>query len=111
MRRPYSASADLYFELENADRLLRIGQKVNVILMQKSSSESLIVPTSAILYDIDGGTWVYHRIAPQTYSRLRVEVSHMVGEYAVLIRGLEEGDEVVTEAVAEIYGTEFGVGK
>ena len=106
-----SASADLYFELENADRLLRIGQKVNVILMQKSSSESLIVPTSAILYDIDGGTWVYHRIAPQTYSRLRVEISHMVGEYAVLIRGLEEGDEVVTEAVAEIYGTEFGVGK
>jgi RND family efflux transporter MFP subunit len=106
-----SASADLYFELENAERLLRIGQKVNVILMQKSSSESLIVPISAILYDIYGGTWVYHRIAPLTYTRLRVEISHMVGEYAVLIRGLEEGDEVVTEAVAEIYGTEFGVGK
>jgi len=106
-----SASADLYFELDNAKRELRIGQKVAVTLLQKSPDASLIVPASAILYDIYGGTWVYNRTAPQTYARLRVEVSHMVGEYAVLVRGLAEGDEVVSAAVAEIYGTEFGVGK
>lgn len=90
---------------------MRIGQKVSVTLTQKSPVESLVVPTSAVFYDIYGGNWVYTRIAPQTYVRCRVEVSHMVDKFAVLSRGLKEGDEVVSAAAAEIYGTEFGVGK
>ena len=106
-----SVSSDLYYELDNARRLFRVGQKVSVILTQKSPAENLVVPESAILYDIYGGNWVYTRIAPQTYMRRRVVVSHVAGEFAVLSRGLEEGDEVVSAAAAEIYGTEFGVGK
>ncbi|MCJ7582346.1 MAG: efflux RND transporter periplasmic adaptor subunit [Candidatus Aminicenantes bacterium] len=106
-----SASADLYFELTNPDKLLRIGQKVSVTLLKKSSNESLVVPVSAILYDIYGGTWVYTRIAPRTYARSRVEMSHLIDKDAVLLRGLKEGDQIVSAAVAELYGTEFGVGK
>jgi len=106
-----SASADLFFEVSNKDRLFRIGQKVSVSLMKKSPEESLIVPWSAILYDIHGGNWVYTKIGPYVYSRRRVEVSHVVNGFAVLTRGLKVGDEVVVAGAAEIFGTEFGVGK
>lgn len=106
-----SASADLYFEIANSERLFRIGQKVRVSLLQKAPEESLAIPVSAILYDINGGSWVYVRIASHVYSRCRVEVSHVVNDYAVLTRGLNSGDEVVVAGAAEIFGTEFGVGK
>ena len=106
-----SASADLFFEMPNTDRLFRIGEKVSVSLLQKSPEDSLTVPSSAILYDIHGGNWVYIKIAPYVYSRCRVEVSHIVNDFAVLTRGLKAGDEVVVAGAAEIFGTEFGVGK
>ncbi len=106
-----SASADLFFEMANKDRLFRIGQKVRVSLLQITPEESLVVPWSAILYDINGGNWVYIRIASRVYSRRRVEVSHIVNDFAVLTRGVKVGDEVVVAGAAEIFGTEFGVGK
>jgi RND family efflux transporter MFP subunit len=106
-----SASADLYFEIANSDRFFRIGQKVRVSLLQKAPEESPAIPVSAILYDINGGSWVYVRIASHVYSRCRVEMRHVVNDYAVLTRGLNPGDEVVIAGAAEIFGTEFGVGK
>jgi cobalt-zinc-cadmium efflux system membrane fusion protein len=106
-----SASADLFYEISNNNKLFRIGQKVSVSLILKSSEKSLIVPWPAILYDIYGGNWVYTKIAPHVYSRRRVEVSHIVDEFAVLTRGVKVGDEVVVAGAAEIFGTEFGAGK
>jgi len=106
-----SASGDLYFEMANSDRLFRIGEKVRVSLLQKAPKESLVIPFSAILYDINGGTWVYVKVSSRVYSRCRVQISHIVDDFAVLTKGLEEGDEVVISGAAEIFGTEFGVGK
>ena len=106
-----SAASYLFYEISNTDRFFRIGQKVSVTLIKRSLESTLIVPRSAVLYDIYGGSWVYARIAPHVYSRRRVEVSHIVDEFAVLTRGLEVGDEVVMAGAAEIFGTEFGVGK
>lgn len=106
-----SASADLYFEISNKNGRFRIGQKVSITLWQKSLKEGLVVPWSAIIYDIYGGNWVYTRIAPHTYTRQRVEVSHVVDDFAVLTRGVKIGDQVIITGAAEIFGTEFGVGK
>jgi len=106
-----SASADLFFEIPNNGRLFRIGQKVRVSLLRKAPEESLVIPWSAILYDMNGGIWVYVKVSPQVYSRRRVEVSHIVDDLAVLIRGVKTGEEVVTAGAVEIFGTEFGVGK
>jgi cobalt-zinc-cadmium efflux system membrane fusion protein len=106
-----SASADLFFEISNNGRLFRIGQKVRVSLLRKVPEESLVLPWSAILYDMNGGIWVYVKVSPQLYSRRRVEVSHIVDDFAVLTRGVNAGDEVVTAGAVEIFGTEFGVGK
>jgi cobalt-zinc-cadmium efflux system membrane fusion protein len=106
-----SASADLFFEVTNENNLFRIGQKVKVSLLQKTAEKNLVVPESALLYDIYGGNWIYIKMAPHVYSRRRVEVSYIVNNIVVLSRGLKEGEEVVVSGVAEIFGTEFGVGK
>ena len=106
-----SASSDLFYEVPNADGTLRIGQKVGVTLVLKGAADSLAVPESAVLFDMQGGTWVYVRTAPTVFVRVRVEVRDIVHGFAVLGRGLRAGAEVVTAGAAELFGTEFGAGK
>ncbi|MGE0133184.1 MAG: efflux RND transporter periplasmic adaptor subunit [Blastocatellales bacterium] len=108
---PLNDTADLYFELANSDGSLRPGQKMGVTLRERASEESLVVPWSAVLHDINGGAWVYENIAPQQYARRRVEVRRVVNSLAVLARGPAVGAKVVTAGAAEIFGTEFGTGK
>ena len=106
-----SASADLFFELQNKDKKFRPGQKVSVTLTLKTSEESLVVPFSAILYDMHGSVWVYEKISKQTYVRKRIELKSILGDIAIVSRGLNVGAQIVTAGAAELFGTEFGVGK
>ncbi|MEP7342004.1 MAG: efflux RND transporter periplasmic adaptor subunit, partial [Acidobacteriota bacterium] len=108
---PLNDTADLYFELGNADGSLRPGQKLGVTLAERTSEESLVVPWSAILHDTNGGTWVYENTAPQLYTRRRVEVRRVVNSLAVLAHGPAVGAKVVTAGAAELFGTEFATGK
>jgi membrane fusion protein, heavy metal efflux system len=108
---PLNDTADLYFELANTDGSLRPGQKLGVTLAEKATGESMVVPWSAVLHDIHGGTWVYEKTGPQQYVRRRVEVRRVTGSLAVLARGPSVGASIVTAGVAEIFGTEFGTGK
>lgn len=106
-----SSTADLYFELENYNRLLRPGQRVMVTLPTNQSAKRLTVPWSAIVFDIQGGTWVYENTQPHVFSRRRVVLERVNAATAVLRRGPKAGTRVVSVGVAELYGTEFGVGK
>ena len=108
---PQAATVDLFYELANPDAKLRPGQRVSVELPTAVTSEDLVVPHAAILFDIYGGTWVYENVGPQQYVRQRVAVRDVVGDLAVLGRGLEPGAKVVTSGAAELFGTEFGAGK
>jgi multidrug efflux pump subunit AcrA (membrane-fusion protein) len=106
-----SAAVDLFYELNNADGALRPGLKVSVAIPLGGETESLVVPATAVLYDIHGGTWVYENTAAQTFTRRRVEVRHTSELGAVLARGPKPGVKVVTAGAAELFGTEFGIGK
>jgi RND family efflux transporter MFP subunit len=108
---PFNDTADLYFELANADGSLRPGQKMGVTLAERTTEESLVVPWSAVLHDTGGGTWVYENTAPQLFARRRVEVRRVVDSLAVLARGPSVGAKVVTAGAAELFGTEFATGK
>lgn len=108
---PQAVATDLYYELSNHDNFLQVGQKVNVTLTQKNNESGLSVPTAAIIYDIDGGTWIYKKTAPQTYTRQRVAISRIVNQSALIERGIQNGDEIVRTGAAELYGIEFGPGK
>jgi hypothetical protein len=47
---------------------------------------------------------------PLTYVRQRVSVDYVDRDLAVLTAGPAVGTAIVTEGVAELYGTEIGVG-
>jgi RND family efflux transporter MFP subunit len=103
-----TATADLTFALPAGTRGLRAGERVMVSLPLVTSEEALVVPWSSILYDIDGGTWVYTVPGPHVYSRRRVELRHVSGDVAVLARGPQPGTVAVKAGAAELFGTEFG---
>lgn len=109
---PLAVTADLYFELANADGQLRPGQKMTVLLPSRASPrKGIAVPVSAVLYDIQGGAWVYVAGAPHEYRRQRVELAQSEGVSAIVSRGLAAGVKVVSAGAAELFGTEFGAGK
>lgn len=105
-----AGTVDLYFALDNRDRLYRIGQRVGVTLpLAGGKRDGLLVPIAAVVRDIDGGAWVYRRTAPDTFIRQRIEIASVAGGNAILSRGLERGADIVTAGAAELFGTEFGV--
>ena len=108
---PATATVDLFYSIENPDRSLRPGQRMGVTLPLLGEAESLVIPYAAVIYDVNGGSWVYQNTGPQTYVRARIEISRVVGDLAVLGRGPAPGVMVVTDGAAELFGTEFGTGK
>lgn len=107
---PNALVAELYYEVK-PERSWRPGTKVSAILPLAGAERALVVPASAVLYDIHGGTWVYEALGNQSYVRRRVEVLRVERERAVLARGPAEGTRIVTVGAAELFGTEFGAGK
>lgn len=108
---PESATAALFYELPNKDMAYRPGQRVSATLTMKTRAENLVIPYSAIVYDMYGGAWVYVNAESHIYVRQRVELLHVLGDLAVLARGPALGAKVVSAGAAELFGTEFGVGK
>jgi RND family efflux transporter MFP subunit len=108
-----AASVDLYFELLNPNADVRPGERVAVRLTLRSSSaeRAIVIPQSAVVYDLHGGTWVYEVRAPHAFARRRVEIAGPVSSGVVVRRGLAEGATIVTVGAAELYGTEFYVNK
>jgi hypothetical protein len=69
-----------------------------------------VVPYSSLIYDPQGQTWVYIETGPRSYMRHKVEVDYIDGDTVVLKEGPSAGTVIASVAVAELYGTEFGVG-
>jgi hypothetical protein len=69
------------------------------------------VPYAAVIYDIEGNTWVYTNPAPLTFVREPIVIDFIDGDMAFLSAGLDPDLSVVTVGVAELYGTETGVSK
>lgn len=106
-----AATVDLFYEIQNPDGALRLGQRLGVNVVLRDDGESLVVPFSAIVHDVQGGTWVYEKSAPQSYTRRRVQMQRVVDGFAALNGGVKPGANIVTTGVAELFGTEFGAGK
>ncbi len=70
-----------------------------------------IVPYAAVLYDPKGNTWVYTNPQPLVFIRQPIYIETIRGNEVILSGGPPAGTAVVTVGGAELYGTEFGVGK
>lgn len=108
---PDSASVHLYFEVENPGGELQPGERVEVTLTLGTQGPMLSAPYAGVLYDINGGTWIYEQLDDTTFVRRRVEIAFVRDGQAVLARGPQPGTRVVVEGAAELFGTEFGIGK
>lgn len=69
-----------------------------------------VVPYGAVLYDPNGRTWVYTSPKPRTFVRSRITIEFIGGNRAVLSAGPGRGVRVATVGVAELFGTELGIG-
>ena len=108
---PRSSTVDAYFELRDPQRQFLPGQRVNVTLRTKAQHTALVVPWSAVVYDIHGNAWIYENPGPGKFVRRRIEVAHRNGDSVVLASGPPAGANVVTVGAAELFGTELGPGK
>ena len=53
------------------------------------------VPYAAVIYDIEGNTWVYTNPAPLTFVRAPIEIDYIEGDQAFLSQALETDDPIV----------------
>lgn len=79
--------------------------------VQTVPAQERVVPYSAVIYDIEGNTWVYTNPEPLTFVRASITVDFIEGDQAYLSQKLESDAPIVTVGVAEIYGAETGVSK
>ena len=106
-----TAGVDVFYALDNRDGSLRPGQRVGVRLPLVGGCRRLAIPYASLLHDAYGGTWVYEARSNHVFVRRRVEISDIVGDRVVLRQGPVAGTRIVTVGAAELFGTEFGVGK
>lgn len=77
---------------------------------QVNGSPTLVIPFSAVYYAPTGEAWVYTNPEPLTYIRHSITVDRVEGELTYLSDGPPAQTNVVTVGVAELYGTEYGIG-
>lgn len=108
---PLSSTADLYFEMANPSGKFQPGERVAVTLPMTKKEPRKVIPREAVLWDIQGTSWVYVHSGPQEYRRARILIDFTTDTEAVLKYGPDEGTKVVTAGAAELFGTEFGAKK
>jgi len=105
------AGTNLNRVILTADAAARIGvQTATVQQKQTAGTTRMVVPYSAVIYDLHGDTWVYTNPSPLTYVRSAISVDNIVGDQTTLVNGPPVGTAIVTVGAAELFGAELGVG-
>jgi hypothetical protein len=95
-------------ELKRVIMTEKAAERIGVETVQVTGNS---VPYAAVIYDIEGGTWVYINPSPLTFERAPILIDRIEGDTAFLAERLETDAPVVTVGVMEIYGAETGVSK
>jgi hypothetical protein len=95
-------------ELQRVILTEKAAERIGLETVAVSGSE---VPYQAVIYDIEGNTWIYTMPEPLTFVREQIVIESIEGNTAILAESLPSEFNVVTVGVAEIYGTETGVSK
>ena len=68
-----------------------------------------VVPHNAVIYNPDGGSFVYTKPRAETYIRAPIEIGRVHGDDATLSKGPPAGTEIVTTGSAELLATEYEI--
>jgi hypothetical protein len=69
-----------------------------------------VIPYAALLYEKDGGAFVYTNPKGLTYVRAHVEVDRVAGDRVLLREGPAVGTRVVTTGAPQVHGAELEFG-
>ena len=108
---PATATSDVFYALQSPGGVVRPGERVSVLIPLAGEEQALVVPTAAVVYDLNGGAWVYEATGELTFVRRRIEIRSQSAGKTLITRGIAAGKKVVTAGAAELFGTEFGAGK
>jgi len=86
-------------------------QTGTVSMTNVNGNEVKMVPYAAVLYGLNGETWVYTNPEGLVYVRDVIVVDHIDDDMVILEQGPEAGTPVVTVGVSLLYGAEVGVSK
>ena len=70
-----------------------------------------IIPYAALLYEKDGGAFVYTNPKGLTFLRAHVEVDRVAGDRVLLREGPAVGTRVVTTGAPQVHGAELEFGE
>ncbi|MGH6816130.1 MAG: hypothetical protein ACREC6_10520 [Hyphomicrobiaceae bacterium] len=106
---PDLAAKNLFYTV-NGTSDFKVEQRVRIEYhLDNSGVPQKVVPYSAVLYDPQGGTWVYTNPEPLAYVRHSIAIADIEGDLAILSDGPPLGTTVVTVAGALLFGAEkFG---
>jgi hypothetical protein len=68
-----------------------------------------VVPYAAVLYGLNGETWLYTSPAPLAFVRQPITIGAIEGDVGVLLDGPPVGTQVVSAGAAELFGVESGL--
>ena len=68
------------------------------------------IPYAALLYENDGGAFVYTNPQGLTYVRAHIEVDRVAGDRVLLHEGPPTGTRVVTTGAPQVHGAELEFG-
>lgn len=102
--------SDLKVMTLTADAAKRLDVQTIEVTNAPSGRPGTVVPYSALLYDLEGNTWVYTNPQGLDFVRASVTVDRIEGDAAFLKAGPQVGTKVVTVGVSEFHGVEAGVG-
>ena len=107
-----SNASTLYYQVNDANHTLTPGQGVRVKLSVTGSGDRrTVLPYSALIYDLNGDTWIYVSPEPLVFMRHPVTVEYIEGDRVILSDGPPVGTIVATVGVPELYGADTGIGK
>jgi len=108
---PADAASALYCLVDDTGCDFALDQRLFAeVSLTGVEAERKVIPYAAILYDLNGDTWVYTQVEPRVFVRAPISVDYIEGDVAVLSEGPPDATEVVTNGASELFGTETGIG-
>lgn len=106
---PIASTVDRFYSL-SADATFAVGERVLVSLPLLQEETARRVPTSAIVIDASGASWVYVCAGERAFVRTRLDPIRVAGDHTVFARGPAAGTCVVSVGAADVFGSEFAPG-
>ncbi len=94
-------SQKLLFEIINPKGQFKIGESINLNLSSKNISKQVIVPDDAIA-EVNGKPVLFIKDKAEQFSISYISKGTSNGKYTTVIKGVEEGERVVTTGVYQM---------